>query len=316
MVSWAATAALLISATGARGALVTNGSFESTSNVTPPNNPDNSPGQPGSGGVGMIGYNTQVTGWSNPDLSYTNQTGYNLVFNSATASTTGAVGYNGDISLYGPGNGFNNGLKASPDGGNFVGAEGDTRYNGPIQQTVSGLVTGQQYTLSFYWAVQQMYGAGGTPNESWQASLGSQTQSTAFVTLPSVGGFTGWQLATMKFTATNSSEVLSFLANEGGPYGGAPITLLDGVSLSLVPEPVSIGVWAIGLLAMTAGRMVLGRQSRARAEITVRRRFALRGQMWVRPWPGTNRSPNRKDVRPRPELLVWRATHSGSATWR
>jgi hypothetical protein len=65
----------------------------------------------------------------------------------------------------------------------------------------------------------------------------------------------------MTFTATSSSEVLSFLATEGGPFGGQPIILLDGVSMN-VPEPTSIGLLAIGLLAMLAGPMVLRRKSR------------------------------------------------------
>jgi hypothetical protein len=233
----------------ASAVLITNGDFENTSNVSPPAFPDSSPGHAGSGGVGMIDYNTSVTGWSSPSVNFANQTGYNFIFNSSTASTTGAVGYNGDVSLYGPGNGYNNGLVPSPPdspaGGNFVGADGDPRYNGAIQQTVSGLSAGQQYSLSFYWAGAQLSGAGGTPSESWQVSLGSETYSTSPLTLPSVGAFTGWQQATMTFTATSSSEVLSFLATESGPFGGQPIVLLDGVSLNAVPEPSTFVIWSI-----------------------------------------------------------------------
>ena len=114
----AAAAALMIFAAGARGDLITNGGFENTANVTPPN-----PDLTGSGGVGMIDYNTSVTGWSSRESTTTNQTGYNFVFNPSTASSSGVVGYNGGVALDGPGNGNNNGLMASPNGGNFVGAE-------------------------------------------------------------------------------------------------------------------------------------------------------------------------------------------------
>jgi hypothetical protein len=245
-----ATLVVLCASHVASAGLVTNGSFENTSNFTPSAFPDSSPGNPGSGGGGMIDYNTSVTGWSSPSVNYTNQTGYNFIFNPSTASTTGAVGYNGPVSLSGPGNGFNNGLGPSPDGGNFVGADGDARYNGAIPQTVSGLSAGQQYSLSFYWAGAQLSGAGGNPNESWQVSLGSETLSTPTVTLPSVGGFVPWQQATMTFTATSSSEVLSFLATEGGPFGGQPIILLDGVSLNATHEPSTLVLGLAGLAGL------------------------------------------------------------------
>jgi hypothetical protein len=139
--------------------LIVNGGFETTANIPPPTYPMGPP-VPGSGGIGQIDYNTTVTGWSNPDLSFPN-TGYNFIFNPATASTTGSNGYHGGIGLYGPGDGFNNGLSASPDGGHFVGADGDTRFHGRIQQTVNGLTPGDTYQLGFYWALAQQAGAGG-----------------------------------------------------------------------------------------------------------------------------------------------------------
>ena len=83
----AALAALLILPAGARANLVTNGSFENSVNITPPVG-----GDAGSDNVGMIDYNTTLTGWSNPNMNATDQTGYNFLFNSATASFAGAVG--------------------------------------------------------------------------------------------------------------------------------------------------------------------------------------------------------------------------------
>src|SRR4051794_37066523 len=129
-----------------RANLIVNGGFEDTINITPPDYPSGDPGLAGNGGLGMPDYNIRLSGWSSPDVSYVNGTGYNFVFSFPTADTLGSPGYNGYIGLYGPGNGFNNGLVASPDGGKFVGADGDTRYHGPLQQTITGLAPGGTYT--------------------------------------------------------------------------------------------------------------------------------------------------------------------------
>ena len=241
-----------------------NGGFESSSNVPPPNYPSNAPGSPGSGGLGQIDYNTSVTGWSSPDVSYVNQTGYNFLL-ALPAAETGVIGYNGGIAVYGPLNGFNNGLTASPDGGNFIGADGDTRYHGRIEQNVSGLVVGQSYKLTFDWALAQQYGAGGMPFARWDVTFGSASQMTNSVTLPVAGGFVPWRTADMTFTATGTSQVLSFLADEGGPYGGPPFVLLDGVKLTAVPEPTSLSMVAMGLLGLVT--VLLRRRAMSRPAV-------------------------------------------------
>ncbi|MGH6911978.1 MAG: PEPxxWA-CTERM sorting domain-containing protein, partial [Phenylobacterium sp.] len=46
------------------------------------------------------------------------------------------------------------------------------------------------------------------------------------------------------FTATSNSQLLTFLS-VGTPSGLPPIALLDGVSLTMVPEP---STWAMMLL--------------------------------------------------------------------
>ncbi len=193
--------------------LVTNGSFESTTN-----------------GNGQMGFNTDATDWTT--------TGYNFIFAPGTADTTGATGQFGNLQLWGPGNGSNNGLPAtSPDGGNFVAADGAFDV-GAITQTINGLTAGNTYTVGFWWAGAQQSGFDGDTTEQWQVSLGSQTQSTAVVNNVS-HGFTGWMFQTFNFTADSSSDVLSFLA-VGTPDGVPPFVLLDGVSLNAntsTPEP-------------------------------------------------------------------------------
>src|ERR1700754_1679619 len=89
--------------------LVTNGSFEQLT-----------------GGIGQIGYNgsSLLTGWTN-GRDGSGNLGYNFVYSSGSADTTGANGSSGNVKLWGPGDGSNNGLPAtSPDGGNYIAADG------------------------------------------------------------------------------------------------------------------------------------------------------------------------------------------------
>jgi hypothetical protein len=61
--------------------------------------------------------------------------------------------------------------------------------------------------------------------------------ATPIVNNPSQG-FTGWLSQTLTYTATSTSEVLSFLA-AGTPSNAPPFSLLDGVSITAVAEPAS-----------------------------------------------------------------------------
>lgn len=131
----------------------------------------------------------------------------------------------------------------SPNGGNFVGLDGDSNVAGGISQTINGLVVGESYNLNFNWAAAQLANRTGATTEQLHITFGGQTADT--VVLPNVsGGFTGWQNAHFVFTATSTSQTLSFLSI-GTPLGLPPIALLDGVSLTAVPEPTT---WAMMLL--------------------------------------------------------------------
>ena len=218
--------ALTISLPAFAANLVINGSFETN------------------GGNGQIGFNTTAANWSIPGGS---GAGYTFIYAPGTADTTGANGIFGFLSLWGPGNGSNNGLPASsPDGGYFIAQDSAFR-NAAIEQTINGLTPGASYTVGFWWGAAQQSGFFGSNSSQWQVSLGSQTQSTALVTIPSQG-FSGWMYQTFTYTATNSSEVLSFFAN-GSPQV-PPFALLDGVSLNAnntTPEPETLTLMATGL---------------------------------------------------------------------
>jgi hypothetical protein len=197
--------------------LVVNGDFETTTN-----------------GPLQFDNNTVATGWTS--------NGYNFLFGPGTADTTGSSGSYGFLALWGPNNGSANGLTNSPTGGNFVAADGAFQV-APIEQTIHGLVAGQQYKVGFDWAGAQQLGFTGANTEQWEVKLGSESHSTAVYSNPSQG-FSGWMHESFTFTATSGTEVLSFLAH-GTPDGVPPFSLLDGVKMTAaVPEPAT---WALML---------------------------------------------------------------------
>jgi hypothetical protein len=153
---------------------------------------------------------------------------------------------------------------APPGGGNFIESDGSVGLAQPVAQTISGLVVGQSYTVSFDQAGGQQYLDSGATTEQWQVSLGSDTQFSAVMNTPSEGVFP-WEGQTLTYTASSSSEVLSFLAIGGG--GVPPIVFLDNVDMeSSVPEP-SAGLLLVGVGTVVAmgrlGRRVMAKSSGA-----------------------------------------------------
>jgi hypothetical protein len=133
----------------------------------------------------------------------------------------------------------------------FVVADGDPDFRSVITQTLTGLVAGKQYDVSFWQAAAQQNTKTGGTTEQWQVSLGGSTgQLSALMSpiQPSGPGLTGgtatavsgWQKQTLTFTAGSTNQALSFLA-VGAPGGQPPLSLLTGVSVeATVPEPFTI----------------------------------------------------------------------------
>jgi hypothetical protein len=216
---------MMLAPLSSHAALVQNGDFATNS------------------GAGQVTVNTSINGWTagGKEGTWGSSTPPVFVF-PAGSGQSGVTGdsFMGSVGFYG--------VTAPPTGAYFIAADGDPAWAGSVSQTVNGLTAGNDYTLSFNWAGAQQQGFTGATTEKWQVTFGSDTQSTATINTPSQS-FVGWQSGSMSFTASSSSQVLTFLA-AGTPSGSPPWLLLNGVQLnavSAVPEPESALMLALGL---------------------------------------------------------------------
>ncbi len=203
------------------------------------------------GGFESVGFATP-TQMNTTNVPFWSTNGYNFVFFPGTADSPGSYTpqFNGNITFWGPKSGSANGLTAtSPAGGNFVGADGAFQTEA-IVQSVAGLTIGTDYLLSFYWGAAQQAGFDGATTENWTVSFGDQTLSTPWVNNAS-HGFVPWVQQSMVFRARSTTQTLSFLAG-GTPAGLPPFSLLDGVTLFAVPEPMAV-VLLLGAVSTVIG---------------------------------------------------------------
>lgn len=223
-IGFAAVTLTLASAAAHADEFVTNGDFSSNA------------------GVGQLVSITTVTDWSVPAPNNS----YTMLFTPSTALS-------GVSTQYGP---DNVALYSIPSGAApyFIGQDSDYDV-GALTQTIDGMTVGDTYTLTYNWATAQQTGYSGGTFDNWTACLGSECDSTATVANPS-GGSTGWYSVTDTFTASSSSEVLSFLATGSDCCGNTnnepPFVLLDDVSLTgpraEAPEPETLPLMLTGIL--------------------------------------------------------------------
>lgn len=147
----------------------------------------------------------------------------------------------------------------SPDGGNFLGVDGDSNFATPFSQTVNGLTVGASYTLSFYQAAGQQFGFNGATTERWQVTFGGDTQLSTLMN-NAEHGKVDWNQQSLTFVANSASQVLTFFA-VGTPGGAPPFVLLDGVTLTenvppppSVPEPTTTLLIGLGLAGIPVVR--------------------------------------------------------------
>ncbi len=212
--------------------LVQNGSFNTVAGWNP-------------AASGSAATSSDLPGWSFTSCVNACTGGANNLFSFVLQSNYTTAGINDaqdghNTYFYGGGPGV------SPDGGNAYTADGAHEV-GIMEQSISGLTVGQTYQLSFYQASMEQAGYSGAFTGSWEVGFGNQLAFSQSMANPSQG-YTGWTLQTMDFTATSMTQALLFAATATNSY--PPFLLMDGVSLTAVPEPASIAMVGVGVLAL------------------------------------------------------------------
>ena len=165
----------------------------------------------------------------------------------------------------------------SPDGGSFVRSGGlhpsvDHRQEG-LEQAVNDLIIGTQYEISFYQSsvntvssVTGQTNAGGigqwalfldNPPGQAQAQASEAHDIADLLGPPAELSLDNtWFFQTLTFTAESESHLLQLTAivPDSAPADASTFLLIDGVSISAVPEPNASVFLIIGMSFLISGR--------------------------------------------------------------
>ena len=216
------------------------------------------------------------------------QIGADYKYGQALTSWTSSLGAGAAFNLYVFGDGTQKTLEAdtqygelgqhananfsmcalSTCGGAFMILDGDPGFSGALSQTVSGLTIGKTYDLSFDWAAGELADRTGFATDQLTGTItGASTINFATALYANTAGagqpgsFSGWSNVHVIFKADATSEAISFLSVGTPAANLPPVSFLDGVSLTTVPEPAA---WAL----MIGGFGLAGASLRRRRSAT------------------------------------------------
>lgn len=258
-----AAALLAVGSIGlANAAIVQNGDFSGTSGLTAPSG---------------YGYTGQQAGYAGFTLDNWTASGYTIWYPNPDDAVNGCAytqyHFPGSTNPGGYCSSLNKVGATLPDGSatsTFIALDGvNTDLQGSVTQMLSGLTNNAKYTVSFFWGTTQETQASNlvqSHQEHLTVGFGSSSQDTSPDVTTNWGDFEGWFQTSFTFTATGTSQLLSFMAS-GLPSDGPPMILLTGVSVTQnVPEPPELalfggGLLGLGLLTVFARRRALRRQA-------------------------------------------------------
>lgn len=225
--------------------------------------------------VGLTATATQASLLTNNSFEE-DTSGYNVLFADTTGDNNWAVydGLNGwtagpagvELQQSGAQGSFN-----AFDGNSYVELDTHFDYDAPsdsnssIYQTLSGLTVGAEYELSFAYASRTELEDDNGIDVFWSDAVGTLFDSSILSVDYTIDNLLNWTVITTTLVASAEDMTLGFKAvgnnpwvynNKSNPDSSGKGGFLDAISVTAVdvPEPASLGIIGLGLLAMGALR--------------------------------------------------------------